>query len=188
VGVEQTGAPGASGEESVPADTSAKTVADEPKTEPPPILLVSAAGKQIAAEGSSCVQYTDPTTGQGTGVCADVAGPSHPDSLSIVHPGEGLVILLADGYVTDEGSVSVQPLGCSENVIREFDLALGMSGTHTRVDLDPGAYQLDVFARFQTNDGRSGDVSGTIGLLVDPDRAQKVIPADARFDVCQFPA
>lgn len=29
-----------------------------------------------------------------------------------------------------------------------------------------GAYQLDVFALFDTEDGRSGDVSGTLGLTV----------------------
>jgi hypothetical protein len=34
------------------------------------------------------------------------------------------------------------------------------------VDLDPGAYQLDVFARFEASDGRAGDVSGVLGLTV----------------------
>ena len=35
-----------------------------------------------------------------------------------------------------------------------------------RIDLEPGAYELDVFALFELGDGLSGDTSGSLGLLV----------------------
>lgn len=190
VTAEETGAPGSSepmtSGETFPGKTIEEPI-DPMKLTAPPIVLVSAAGKQIATAGSSCVQYTDPDTGQGSGVCSDSATP-HPGSLSIVHPGEGVLVLVAGAYVTGDGTASISALGCPQKKLLEFDLADGMMGAHTRIDLEPGAYEVNVFARFRSNDGRTGDVSGALGILVDPDRAPEIIPADAKFDVCQFPA
>jgi hypothetical protein len=62
-----------------------------------------------------------------------------------------------------------------------------MSETHWQVNLDPGAYEVDVFARFASNDGRKGDVSGSLGLLVDPERTPEIIPMDASLALCPFP-
>jgi len=173
--------------ETAPAVTTKETF-DESKTKPPIVILVSRAGKQIATPGSSCVQYTDPDTGEGTGVCADAAGPVHPDELTVVQPAEHLDILLAGAYSSGDGVVTITRLGCTGKKVEELDLAVGMSGTHTDVDLEPGAYEFDVFTRFGSNDGRQGDLSASLGVLVDPKRAPAIIPADARFDVCQFPA
>ncbi|HYY33075.1 MAG TPA: hypothetical protein VE693_05755 [Gaiellaceae bacterium] len=190
---QETGGPASSesavsGEETAPATTTVDEPApDDSKARPPPIILISQAGKQLATPGSSCVQYTDPDTSQGMGVCSDMAGPLHPDQLSIIHAGEPLLVVLGGAFVTGEGTVSVNFLGCPEKNLRELALTNGMSETHFRlIDLEPGAYQLDVFARFGTNDGRQGDLSGTLGLLIDPDRAPEIIPTRAGLAVCPF--
>jgi hypothetical protein len=190
VSAEESGAPGSSepmtSGETVPA-VKTKGTFDESRTKPPPVILVSRAGKQIAVQGSSCVQYTDPNTGEGGGACAD-SGPIHPANLTVAQPGEHLDILLAGAYSTGDGIVTITRLGCTGTKIEELDLATGMSGTHADVDLEPGAYELDLFTRFASDDGRQGDLSATLGLLVDPNRAPEIIPARAKFDVCQFPA
>jgi hypothetical protein len=44
-------------------------------------------------------------------------------------------------------------------------LALGRE-TRWTVDLEPGAYELDVCGYFESDVGASGDVSGSLGLTV----------------------
>jgi hypothetical protein len=182
----ETGVPASSGQESVPvAPTAEEMGVDESKATPPLLVLVNAAGKQIAAHGSSCVQYTDPSTGEGVGVCGDTP-TIHPDALTVAHPGEFVMILLAGAFVTDGGLVTVRPLGCSDKESVTFPLVQGASVTHWHVDLEPGAYELDVSAQFGSNDGRTGDVTGSLGLLVDADRTHEILPVPATFAVCPF--
>jgi hypothetical protein len=186
VATEETGTPASSGEESVPAETSKPIpTLDEANLRPPPIVLVSAAGKQEATRGSSCVQYADPASGEGAGACSDVAGPLHPDFISLVRRGDNTLVIVA-GASAEGGSVTVRPLGCADQEL-VFDLASGRDETRWRVDLEPGAYQLDVFTRFETTDGRSGDVSGSLGLLVGDSDARRTVPAKAGLAVCPFP-
>src|ERR687887_2408397 len=52
---------------------------------PPPLWLHARAGVVRATQGSSCVDYTDPDTGEGTGVCADTPYPA-PQELVVVRP------------------------------------------------------------------------------------------------------
>jgi hypothetical protein len=183
-----TGAPASSGAESVPAETLAPPIAtlDESMLKPPPILLVSRAPKQEANQSSFCVDYVDQASGQGQGVCSDGV-PVFPKEISTLHPGDWANLLLAGAFVNEEGSVVVRPLGCKDEETLSFDLAAGMSETHWRVDLKPGAYQLDVFARFGSNDGRGGDVSGTLGLLVGDKEERQTVPVKAGLEVCPFP-
>jgi hypothetical protein len=188
----ETGVPGSSGAESVPAETLAPPIAtlDESMLKPPPILLVSRAGKQEAIQSSFCVQYVDQASGQDQGVCADGV-PVFPKEVSTLQTGDWANLVLAGAFVKDEGSVVVRPLGCKDEETLSFDLTAGMSETHWRVQLKPGAYQLDVFARFGSNDGRSGDVTGTVGLLVgggpkENDYIGVVAVRDA-MQVCPFP-
>jgi hypothetical protein len=47
--------------------------------------------------------------------------------------------------------------------------------TAWRVHLEPGAYDLDVFANFGAPDGRTGDVSGSLGVLVDDKAPLEVV-------------
>jgi hypothetical protein len=83
------------------------------------------------------------------------------------------------------GTIAVRPLGCDDRLLATIPL---VPGTETRwtVDLDAGGYELDVFAYFETNDGLTGDVSGSLGLLVAADRPTDVIPVGADHAVCPF--
>jgi hypothetical protein len=166
-------------------DTSA--AAERGRTKPPPIVLESDAGSQTAVSGSYCVEYVDEAAGEAGGACAD-SGPITPKRLSTIRPGEEVRIVLEDADVTrpegcssdDEqsciGSVAVHPLGCERKTVAEIPLALGPETTW-RVDLEPGAYELDVFAYFDAPDGRTGDVSGSLGVLVDDTAPLEIVPA-----------
>jgi hypothetical protein len=58
-----------------------------------------------------------------------------------------------------------RPLGCDDRTIETVALAPGPQTPWT-VDLEPGAYELDVFGYFESDAGATGDVSGTLGLTV----------------------
>jgi hypothetical protein len=152
-------------------------------TKAPPIVLESAAGRQEAVPGSSCVSSGDGVIG-----CSD-AGRLSPESLSIVRPGEEVRIFVedadvvrSDGCMEDEhegeciGTAAVRELGCKERAVAKILLAPGPVTTWS-VDLAPGAYEIDVFAYFVAADGRGGDVSGWLGLLVDETAALEVVAA-----------
>jgi hypothetical protein len=55
--------------------------------------------------------------------------------------------------------------------------------TTWRVELDPGAYELDVFVMFEGGE-KSGDVSGALGLLVDETARLEVVPVSAAGGGC----
>jgi hypothetical protein len=148
----------------------------KPNLSPPPIVLVTAAGKQVAVAGSSCVTRTDPDTGESSGVCADSTWP-HPEKVSVVRPGDSVSVALSGALVDEGSSVEVLPLGCEHDVLRTIDLEPGKQSTAFPVDLEPGAYELYVAARFEAEDGRSGDTSGSAGLLVDENAPLAVGPA-----------
>jgi hypothetical protein len=184
----ETGSPGSSGEKTLAAEPDKPIpTLDESELRPPPIVLVSQAGKQIAAQGSSCVQFVDPDSGQGSGACSDVGGPLLPERVSIVQRGD-TATLVVGGASAQDGKVTVRPLGCTDEETLAFDLAAGMSGTPRQIELDPGAYQLDVFTRFESNDGRSGDLSGSLGLLVAESDARAIVPVKPADAVCPFGA
>ena len=159
--------------ESAPAPPSAESepappVPGEGGPKPPPILLVSAAGTQVAVAESSCVY------GSGTGVCIDTSD-QQPEDLSVVRPGEDVVLRLRDASVT-EGSVTVRPLpDCRGKTVAEVELEPGPE-TRWRVDLPAGQYELQVFARFEAADGRSGDASGSLGIVLDASQPLGIVP------------
>src|SRR5918911_5203846 len=64
---------------------------------PPPLFLHARAGAVRAVQGSSCVDYTDPDTGEGTGVCADTPYPA-PQELVVVRPREPVRFMLRGGH------------------------------------------------------------------------------------------
>jgi hypothetical protein len=174
---DRTGVPASSGQESVPVGTHGPTTAplEKSKLRPPQILLRSSAGEQRAAEGSFCVDYVDPASGQGSGVCSDSAAV-HPDEVTVVQPGEvtfvfsGADIVRASGcHAEDEqgciGSIQVRPLGCEDREVERVPLVLGPATPWT-IHLETGAYELDVFGYFESSDHGTGDVSGALGLLV----------------------
>ncbi|HEY7560921.1 MAG TPA: hypothetical protein VH650_01980 [Gaiellaceae bacterium] len=167
-------------------DTS--TAVESDRTTPSAIVLASDAGRQTAVRGSYCVEYNDEAAGEASGACADT-GPVAPAKLSTIRPGETVRIVLEDAEVVrsqgcsgaDEqsciGSVAVHPL-CKRKTVESIPLALGPETTW-RVDLEPGRYELEVFAYFDAGDGRSGDVSGSLGLLVDDAAPLEIVPVPA---------
>lgn len=165
--------------ESAPESTVEEEDAEdaEEATKPPPIVLESVAGRQTAVRGSYCVD--DP--GRGVGVCADTARVT-PEELSVVRPGETLEVSLAGAEVTG-GSIAIRTLDCEERPAGELELRPG-GRTGFGVDLAPGQYELEVFAAFEADDGRSGDVSGSLGILVDEAHPQEIIPVPATFVGC----
>jgi hypothetical protein len=163
---------------------STAPVESGPNTRPPSILLVSSAGEQKAVLGSSCVDYVDPDTGSGVGACGDSTWP-HPERVSVVRPRETVSIVFEDARVSKQGSVAVLALGCERDALETVRLTPGAATTEWVVDLEPGAYELNVFARFLGDDGRrSGDVSGGLGLVVSDDAKLAVEPGPPRRSNC----
>jgi hypothetical protein len=149
----------------------------------PLILLESVAGRQQGVGGSSCVY----DAAAGVGTCG-ATGAVAPDRLSTVRPGEEVRVLIEGADVTrpagcvseDEqaciGSAIVRPLGCEDETVAEIPLSLGPE-TAWSVDLSPGDYELDVVASFDAPDGRYGQVSGSLGLRVDPNAPREIVAA-----------
>jgi hypothetical protein len=154
-----------------------ETTTSQPSDVPPPqIVFVSAAGKQVAILGSYCV------TAPNAGVCAD-SGPIHPQEVSVLQSADQLSFLLTDGSFDGPASIVVRPLGCD----REEVASAKTSGAEAlALDLPPGAYQADVFARFRDGVGQStGDVTGTVGILIDPSATHPAIrPAPSGLSDC----
>ena len=63
-------------------------------------------------------------------------------------------------------TVTIRPLGCGDQKVDQLAFEPRTGQLEWTVDLDHGAYQLDVFALFEAEDGGKGDVSGTLGLTV----------------------
>jgi hypothetical protein len=201
---ERTDQPASSGQESAPVETHDPTEAfDESKLRPPRILLRSIAGQQKAVEGTFCVDYVDQASGRGGGMCSD-SPDVHPDSITFAQPGDELTfvfggadIVHASGCKSESegeqgciGFVHVKPLGCEDREVERVPLALG-SETRWTVDLEPGAYELDVFGYFESSEGASGDVSGGLGLLVGGGPKQDdylgVVAVERAMMVCPYP-
>jgi hypothetical protein len=154
----ETTAPGSSGESPTLPQPTVSTETSEPDLTPPPIFLVSEAGKQRATPGSSCV------SGEGVGACGDT-GPMVPEAMTVVQPGDNVVVTIPGATLGKDSSITIQPLGCQDRPVERLDFP--ESGElHWPVGLEPGAYQLDVFALFDAGNGLHGDMSGSLGLLV----------------------
>ena len=157
---------------------------------PPDVLLVSEAGRQAGVVGSYCVD----NPAAGFGECADGTRPA-AERANVVRPGETVTIAL-DGALAvrasschsrDQsciGEALVSPAGCGAVTVDRVFLERGEE-TRWRVDLEPGPYELQAFVYFEADDGRSGDVSVALGLVVDPDAERAVVPMPAAAAVCR---
>jgi hypothetical protein len=178
-----------------PPDTSEQLPGDSqlPKgaLEPPPVVLESEAGRQVGVRGSYCVTNAE----AGQGICVDTMRPEATQA-SIVRPGEVVTIAL-DGAraVKGEGchsrdtscvgEMTVSPAGCKAKTGMAARLFLERgSEMEWRVDFPPGAYELQLFFYFDSDDGRTGDGSAALGLLVDPSAEQEIVPMPAAAAVC----
>jgi hypothetical protein len=159
-------------------------------TKPPPIVLVSDAGRQVGVTGSFCVD--DPVKGVGT--CADGLAPA-AERLTVVRPGDRVVFRVEGARAVRDrdchardlsciGEVHVTRPGCPETPLARVFLERG-HGTAWQVALEPGDYELQVFVYFGGDDGRSGDVSAAFGLRVDPEADREVVPAKPDRVTCR---
>jgi hypothetical protein len=144
---------------------------DADDEQPPPFVLASVAGRQVGVQSTYCI------TGPTVGTCADYVEIGPPRRLSVVRPGETVQLVLED-VVTAEGDVSVVRLGCDRQL---SSLALAGPTTEWTVDLEPGSYELEAFAVFETA-STNGDTSASLGLLVDESATPEVVPAPKRPD------
>jgi hypothetical protein len=165
-----------------------KTDSEPPEgvMEPPPVVLISEAGHQTGVRGAYCV--TSVRAGQG--LCVDTRRPEAAEA-SVVRPGEVVTIALegaravkgAGCHSRDTsciGEITASPVGCKAKggfAARVF-LKPG-SATRWHVDLEPGAYELQLFYYFDSDDGRTGDSSAALGLLVHPTAELAVVPMPA---------
>jgi hypothetical protein len=157
---EETNVPGSSGEDPTISLVPPKSLeTDNPELKPPQIVLLSETGRQPVVQGSYCM------TGEGQGVCADAAGPLVPKAVTVVAPGDSVKVEVAGATLRDGSQITVRPLGCFDREVKALDLPAS-GELEWPVDLDPGTYQLDVFAVFKTDDRLTGDSSGTLGLVV----------------------
>ena len=151
-------------------------------TSPPPIVLLSDAGRQLGVTGSFCVDDPD----KGVGTCADGPAPAAKE-LTVVHPGdrvafriEGARAIRARGCHARDlsciGEAQVARPGCPETPLARVFLERGHE-TAWQIALEPGDYELQVFVYFGGYDGRSGDVSAAFGLRVDPEAQREIVPA-----------
>ena len=141
---------------------------------PPLLRLHARAGVQRAVQGSSCVNYTDPQTGEGTGVCADTPFPT-PRQLSVVRPGEHVRFELRGGRGF---AVFVHPLGCTRRTLQTFRIA---ADGRWRVALRPGLYALFVSVKHFRLGPRDGSASGGVGLWVDRAHRRALVPASSVY-------
>ena len=146
------------------------------RKDPPPTVLVTKAGTQRAAQESSCVElfsHEDGTLVQS--MCGDTPDLP-PRRLSVVRPGEVVTIAFRGAIEISDGSAAVRLLGKRRSISR-FELPAPR--TRWRVRLRPGAYEVELFARFRTADGRGGDTSASLGLVVDRKRKLEIVPLSA---------
>jgi len=115
--------------------------------------------------------------------------------ITIVRPGETVTIALDRARTVRSrgchardlsciGEAHVTPRGCPTRTIARVFLEPGRR-TEWRAVLDPGDYEVHVFAYFQADDGRSGDVSAAFGLRVDPGTTGRIVPATATPADCR---
>jgi hypothetical protein len=172
----------ASGEGTATSDSKLGSEPEPSGAKPPPIVLVSEAGRQLGVTGSFCVE--DPVKGVGT--CADGLAPQAKE-LTVVHPGDRVLFRVEGARAVRDrdchsrdlsciGEAQVTRPGCPETPLARVFLERGHE-TAWHVALEPGDYELQVFLYFGGYDGRSGDVSAAFGLRVDPGAEPKIVPA-----------
>jgi hypothetical protein len=164
------------------ATTPSVTIASE-RLSKNAIVLESAAGRQDAAV-VPCAESLTEAEQEATDIpiCMSANPALRPTHVSVVRPGETVTVSLPGADVTNPpdcfhtcSAVQIQPLECSDEPLSFFQLEDG-AATDWTVDLEPGRYELEVYAQFRGEDGREGIAQGKLGLVVDETAEQAVTP------------
>jgi hypothetical protein len=147
----------------------AASAAKEVPQRPPVITLLSKSPPQRAVWESFCVSVV----GFGE-LCADTPN-LEPRWLSVVRPGERVTIVF-EKTMKVSGDVWVYKRGCEREPARRT-FATTKARTHWVVPRSfRGRFELNLFAdEFHTADGRVGDVSATLGILVSKTRPKGLV-------------
>jgi hypothetical protein len=142
----------------------------------PDIVLVSAAGRQVAPPSTSCINEAG-EAGQATAVCSDYAY-SPPARYSVVRPGEEVEIAVLGAAVTRDALAMVGKVLCGLRApgdeVAHVPLAEGAASW--TADLEPGLYEVRVsIGHFEDGKGLSGSTSGSLGLMVSPTRDRRIL-------------
>ena len=159
---------------------------------PPSIYLGSRAGRQRAVPGKSCVLTVGQGRGEGAADCYIPRGRVVPKVVSVVRPGAPLTVLLPGTTIIRRpgcvgrhecgGWATLRPLGCQRREVAFFPLR-GRT-TRWRANVPVGAYQLDVSIDFETANDLTGDANGVLGVLVEDDRREAIVPFRPSLAVC----
>ena len=147
---------------------------DQAAVMPPPVTLISAAGEQRAVPETYCLSIP-PRPGETTAasICAESVDRK-PRRLSVVRPRETISVVLR-GARAATGYGRLIGLGRRKTIAR---FRISSPTTRWRVSLPTGAFELEVYIDgFATADGRTGDTSGSLGLLVDRTRKRTIVLA-----------
>lgn len=134
---------------------------------PPVVTLVSKSPPQEAVWGSYCVsvEWT---------LCADYPNVE-PRWLSVVRPGERVTIVF-EKTKSVTGDVWVHKRGCEDDPPKRT-FAITRARTRWTVPRSfRGRFELNLeAAEFRTVDGRAGDMSATLGILVSKTRPESLV-------------
>jgi hypothetical protein len=149
---------------------------------PPVIVLDSGSPNQRAVWGTFCVTVPpDPGKSVYVTLCADAADDSEPRRLSVVRPGERITIAFRKTKKV-RGIVGVYKRGCEDEPPRAT-FKLRSAKTRWVVPREfRWRFELSIFARFETRDGRSGDTEAALGLFVSTTRERGLLPNRDRLD------
>jgi hypothetical protein len=120
--------------------------------------------------------------GVSVSLCADAADDPEPRWLSVVRPGERIVIWLRK-TTSASGTVFVYARGCEDRPARR---TFKITGRRTAWVVPPGfgakSFELSLWFEFTTTDGRYGDTEAALGILVSNTRERDLVANRNRLD------
>jgi hypothetical protein len=159
-----------------PETAGAYVVAGEIPQRPPVVVLRSKSPRQRGVWGTFCVRMPPNEDGQFVVLCADAADDPEPRRLSVVRPGERIVIRLRKTE-SASGEVSVYARGCENQSAHRRSFAIRGQRTTWVVPRWFGSkrFELSLWFEFETVDGRSGSTEASLGILVSKTRDRGLV-------------
>ncbi|MGH3034921.1 MAG: hypothetical protein ACRDON_10285 [Gaiellaceae bacterium] len=160
-----------------PGTAHASLVEGDIPQRPPVVNLRSESPWQRGVWGTFCVSVPPDDDGTGVTLCADFADDPEPRWLSVVRPGERIVIFLRK-TTSASGAVFVYARGCEDRPARRSFEIRGQRtawvvprlwGSKTK------RFELSLGFEFAMEDGRSGDAQAALGILVSKTRDRGLV-------------